>query len=62
MASTVELETADKMTDRQIAAKVGKHFAAPKRQQICYSEEDCKEERYAGHVRKTHEEFVSYEI
>jgi stalled ribosome rescue protein Dom34 len=27
---TVELETADKMTDRQIAAKVGKHFAAPK--------------------------------
>src|SRR5687767_4381420 len=27
---TVELETADKLTDRQIAAKVGKHFAAPK--------------------------------
>jgi hypothetical protein len=26
----VELETVDKMTDRQIAAKVGKHFAAPK--------------------------------
>ena len=26
---TVELETADKMTDRQIAAKVGLHFAAP---------------------------------
>ena len=26
---TVELETADKMTDRQIAAKVGQHFAAP---------------------------------
>lgn len=25
----VELETADKMTDRQIAAKVGLHFAAP---------------------------------
>jgi len=25
----VELETVDKMTDRQIAAKVGKHFAAP---------------------------------
>jgi hypothetical protein len=25
----VELETAGKMTDRQIAAKVGKHFAAP---------------------------------
>jgi hypothetical protein len=27
---SVELETADKMTDRQIAAKVGQHFAAPK--------------------------------
>jgi hypothetical protein len=27
---TVDLETVDKMTDRQIAAKVGKHFAAPK--------------------------------
>ena len=26
---TVELETVDKMTDRQIAAKVGQHFAAP---------------------------------
>ena len=26
---TVDLETVDKMTDRQIAAKVGKHFAAP---------------------------------
>lgn len=26
---TVDLETADKMTDRQIAAHVGKHFAAP---------------------------------
>ena len=26
----VELETVDKMTDRQIAAKVGKHFATPK--------------------------------
>jgi hypothetical protein len=26
---TVELETTDKMTDRQIAAKVGQHFAAP---------------------------------
>lgn len=25
----VELETADKMTDRQIAAKVGLHFASP---------------------------------
>lgn len=27
---TVDLETVDKMTDRQIATKVGKHFAAPK--------------------------------
>ena len=53
---TVELETADKMTDRQIAAKVGQHFAVPSRQQIRCSEEDGKEERYAGHVRKTHEE------
>ena len=26
----LELETVDKMTDRQIAAKVAKHFAAPK--------------------------------
>lgn len=26
---TVELEAADKMTDRQIAAKVGLHFASP---------------------------------
>lgn len=26
---TVELETVDKMTDRQIAAKVGQHFAPP---------------------------------
>jgi hypothetical protein len=26
---TIESETADKMTDRQIAAKVGLHFAAP---------------------------------
>ena len=26
---TVELETADKMTDRQIAAKLAMHFAAP---------------------------------
>jgi hypothetical protein len=27
---TIELETADKMTDRQIAAKVAEHFAAPR--------------------------------
>jgi hypothetical protein len=26
---TVELQTVDKMTDRQIAAKVGRHFAPP---------------------------------
>jgi hypothetical protein len=26
----VEVDTADKMTDRQIAAKVGQHFAAPR--------------------------------
>jgi hypothetical protein len=26
----IELETVDKMTDRQIAAKVGEHFAEPK--------------------------------
>ena len=39
---TVELETADKMTDRQVAAKVAQHFAAPSANKSVTTKETAK--------------------
>ena len=42
---TVDLETVDQMTDRQIAAKVGLHFAAPKTKKSVAPRKTAKKKR-----------------
>ncbi len=49
----VELQTADKMTDRQIAAKVGLHFAAPVANKSVSSKKTSKKRAQATSGKRT---------
>jgi hypothetical protein len=49
----VELQTADKMTDRQIAAKVGLHFAAPIANKSASSKKTSKKRARAASGKRT---------